>query len=161
MQRIDSGIFQVAEIADEFLSNPIAARKRKARSKSLATDKPTILVVDDHKIIADTTAEILNRLGFRAVRTYDAQTALEIAAKLKPDFLLTDVSMPIMNGVELAIVITKLLPATKILLFSGQAGVSNIVREGEEKGYVFDVVAKPIHPEKLMEHLKRKNDYNH
>src|ERR1700720_4691538 len=149
MQRIDSGIFQVAEIADEFLSNPIAARKRKARSKRLAADKPTILVVDDQEII-------LNRLGFRAVRTYDAQTALQIAAKLKPDFLLTDVSMPIMNGVELAIVITKLLPATKILLFSGQAGVSNIVREGEEKGYVFDVVAKPIHPEKLMEHLKRK-----
>src|SRR3984893_16261522 len=102
MQRIDSGIFQVAEIADEFLSNPIAARKRKARSKRLAADKPTILVVDAHKIIADTTAEILNRLGFRAVRTYDAQTALQIAAKLKPDFLFTDVSMPIMNGVELA-----------------------------------------------------------
>jgi CheY-like chemotaxis protein len=117
MQRIDSGIFQVAEIADEFLSNPIAARKRKARSKRLAADKPTILVVDDLEIIADMTAEILNRFGFRAVRTYDAQTAPQIAAKLKPDFLLTDVSMPIMNGVELAIVITKLLPATKILLF--------------------------------------------
>jgi CheY-like chemotaxis protein len=161
MQGIDSGIFQVAEVADEFLSNPIAARKRRARSKRPAGDKPTILVVDDHKIIADTTAEILNRVGFRAVRTYDAQTALQIAAKLKPDFLLTDVSMPIMNGVELAIAITKLFPATKIVLFSGQAGVSDIVREGEEKGYVFDVVAKPIHPEKLMEHLKRKNDYNH
>ena len=151
MQRIDPDIFQVA---DEFLSNPIAARKRRARSK--AADKPTILVVDDQEIIADTTAEILNRFGFRAVRTYDAQTALQIAAKLKPDYLLTDVSMPIMNGVELAIVISKLLPATKILLFSGQAGVSDIVREAEEKGYVFDVVAKPIHPEKLMEHLKRK-----
>jgi hypothetical protein len=62
--------------------------------------------------------------------------------------------MPIMNGVELAI--TKLLPATKILLFSGRAGVSDIVREGEEKGCVFDVVAKPIHPAKLMEQLKAK-----
>jgi hypothetical protein len=64
--------------------------------------------------------------------------------------------MPIMNRVELAIAITKLFPATKILLFSGQAGVSDIVREGEEKDYVFDVFAKPIHPEKLMEYLKRK-----
>jgi CheY-like chemotaxis protein len=156
MQRIDPGIFQVAEGADEFLSNPITARKRKATSKRLAADKPTILAVDDHKIIADTTAEILNRFGFRAVRTYDAQTALQIAAKLKPDFLLTDVSMPIMNGVELAIAITKLFPATKTLRFFGQAGVSDIVREGEEKGYVFDVFAKPIHPEKLTEHLKEK-----
>jgi hypothetical protein len=53
-------------------SYPIAARKRKARSKRLAADRPTILVVDDLEIIADTTAEILNRFGFRAVRTYDA-----------------------------------------------------------------------------------------
>jgi hypothetical protein len=59
-------------------------------------------------------------------------------------------------AVELAIAITKLFPATKILLFSGQAGVSDFVREGEEKGYVFDVFAKPIHPEKLMEHPKPK-----
>jgi CheY-like chemotaxis protein len=35
--------------------------------------RPTILVVDDQEIIADTTAEILSRFGFRAVRTYDAQ----------------------------------------------------------------------------------------
>jgi CheY-like chemotaxis protein len=136
----------------------IAARKRKAISMTLAADKPTILVVDDQEIIADTTAAILNRFGFQAVHTYDAHTALQIAATLKPDFLLTDVSMPIMNGVELAIAITKLSPGTKILLFSGQAGVSNILREGEEKGYVFDLVAKPIHPENLVQHLNRKSN---
>ena len=76
------------------------------------------------------TAEIVNRFGFElfapttrngAADCHDAQAGL----------LLTDASMPIMKGVEL--VITKLLPATKILLFSGQAGVSDIVREGEEK----------------------------
>jgi CheY-like chemotaxis protein len=153
MLGIDPSVFQVA---DEFLSNPIAAQKRKAESKRLAAGKPTILVVDDQQMIADTTAEILNRFGFRAVRAYDGQSALQIAAKLKPDYLLTDVLMPLMNGVELAIAITKLLPTTKILLFSGQVGISDILREGEEKGYVFDLVAKPIHPEKLMEHLKRK-----
>jgi hypothetical protein len=91
----------------------IAARKRKAISMTLAADKPTILVVDDQEIIADTTAAILNRFGFQAVHTYDAHTALQIAATLKPDFLLTDVSMPIMNGVELAIAITKLSPRNK------------------------------------------------
>jgi CheY-like chemotaxis protein len=135
MQRIDPGIFQVAEGADEFLSNLITARKRKATSKRLAADKPTILAVDDHKIIADTTAEILNRFGFRAVRTYDAQTALQIAAKLKPDFLLTDVSMPIMNGVELAIAITKLFPTTKTLRFSGQASQILCAREKKKVMY--------------------------
>jgi CheY-like chemotaxis protein len=156
MLRIDPGIFQVA---DEFLSNPIAARKRKARSKRLAADKPTILVVDDHEIIADTTAEILNRFGFRAVRTYHAQTALQIAAKLKPDFLLTDVSMPIMNGVELAIEITELLPATKILLFSGQAG-TQIFARGRRKRLGIRTRCQS-HPSRETDGTSKKNDCNH
>ena len=153
MLRIDPEVFQVA---DEFFSNPIADQKRKTKSKRLAAEKPTILVVDDQQMIADTTAEILNNSGFRAVIAYDGQTALQIAAKLKPDYLLADVLMPLMNGVELAIAITRMLPETKILLFSGQAGISDILRQGEEKGYVFDLVAKPVHPEKLIERLKKK-----
>jgi CheY-like chemotaxis protein len=153
MLEIDPGVFQAA---DTFLANPIAVQKRKARSKKSAAEKPTVLVVDDQRMVADTTVEILNRFGFRAVHAYNGQTALQIAAKLKPDYLLTDVLMPLMNGVELAIAITRMLPATKILLFSGQSGIADILRRGEEEGYVFDLVAKPIHPEKLIEHLKRK-----
>jgi CheY-like chemotaxis protein len=153
MLGIESGVFQVAR---DFLSNPAAAQKRTTKSKRSAAEKPTILVVDDEHMIADTTAEILNRFGFRAVRVYDGQTALKIAAKLKPEYLLADVAMPLMDGVELAIAISKVLPATKIVLFSGQLGISDILLRGEEQGYVFDLVAKPIHPEKLIEHLKRK-----
>jgi CheY-like chemotaxis protein len=153
MLGIESRVFQVAR---DFLSNPSAAQKRTTKSKRSAAEKPTILVVDDEHMIADTTAEILNRFGFRAVRVYDGQTALQIAAKLKPEYLLADVLMPLMNGVELAIAISKVLPATKIVLFSGQVGISHILLRGEEQGYVFDLVAKPIHPEKLIEHLKRR-----
>ena len=153
MLGIESRVFQVAR---DFLSNPAAAQKRTTKSKRPAAEKPTVLVVDDEHMIADTTAEILNRFGFRAVRVYDGQTALQIAAKLKPEYLLADVLMPLMNGVELAIAISKVLPATKIVLFSGQVGISDILLRGEEQGYVFDLVAKPIHPEKLIEHLKRK-----
>jgi CheY-like chemotaxis protein len=153
MLGIESRVFQVAR---DFLSNPAAAQKRTTKSKRSAAEKPTVLVVDDEHMIADTTAEILNRFGFRAVRVYDGQTALQIAAKLKPEYLLADVLMPLMNGVELAIAISKVLPATKIVLFSGQVGISDILLRGEEQGYVFDLVAKPIHPEKLIEHLKRR-----
>jgi CheY-like chemotaxis protein len=153
MLEIDPGVFQVA---DKFLSDPIAVQKHKAKLKKSAAEKSTVLVVDDEPMIADTTVEILNRFGFRAVHAYNGQTALRIAAKLKPDYLLADVLMPLMNGVELAIAITRILPATKILLFSGQTGIADILRQGKEEGYVFDLIAKPVHPEKLIEHLKRK-----
>jgi CheY-like chemotaxis protein len=153
MLGIDPGVFQAA---DKFFSNPIGVQKREAKSKKSAAEKPTILVVDDQPMVADTTVEILNRSGFRAVHAYDGQTALRIAAKLQPDYLLADVLMPLMNGVELAVAIARMLPATKILLFSGQAGIVDILRQGREEGYEFDLIAKPIHPEKLIEHLKRK-----
>jgi CheY-like chemotaxis protein len=135
-------------------SNHKIAQEVEDKSKHTTAAKPTVLVVDDERIIADTTAEILNRFGFEATRAYDGQQALKIAATLHPDYLLTDIVMPGMNGVELAITITRTFPTTKTLLFSGQAGISNLLKQAEEEGYAFELLAKPIHPKKLIEFLK-------
>lgn len=117
-----------------------------------------VLVVDDERLLADTTADILRRAGFETRTAYDAMSALETTAAFLPDFLVTDVMMPNMNGVELAIAISMMFPATKILLFSGQAGVSDILEEGRTKGYEFPLLAKPIHPIKLIEGIKNLKD---
>jgi CheY-like chemotaxis protein len=111
-------------------------------------------VVDDERLIADTVRDILEGAGFDVIVTYDGWTALEMAARLRPDYLLSDVSMPRMNGVDLAIAMRKMYPPTRILLFSGQAGISEILASGRNQGYEFDLVAKPIHPLKLIERLK-------
>lgn len=95
--------------------------------------QPRVLIVDDEKLIADTLSEVLEQDGFQAVAAYDGRTALELATKFRPDSLLTDVLMPAMNGVELAIAITKMLPSVKILLFSGQAGISDILLGGKNR----------------------------
>jgi DNA-binding NtrC family response regulator len=118
--------------------------------------KPRILIVDDEKLIADTCAQIFEDAGFHAATAYDGWSALNIAAEFRPDYLLTDVLMPRMNGVELAICISQLLPAAKILLFSGQAGISDILSHGREQGYDFELIAKPLHPTKLIEHLRKQ-----
>jgi CheY-like chemotaxis protein len=112
------------------------------------------LVVDDEKLIVDTLAEILEGAGFEVLGAYDGWTALEKIANVRPDYLLSDVLMPQMNGVELAIAIRKMYPATRIMLFSGQAGISEILLEGQRQGFEFELIAKPIHPLKLVEHLK-------
>jgi CheY-like chemotaxis protein len=65
--------------------------------------------------------------------------------------------MPGMNGVELAISISKMFPAARIMLFSGQAGISDILMEGYRQGFEFELIAKPIHPLKLIEHLKNQS----
>jgi CheY-like chemotaxis protein len=113
-----------------------------------------VLVVDDEKIIADTISEILKRAGFHVVTAYDGWEALQSAGRFRPDYLLSDVLMPQMNGVELAIAIQKMHPAAKILLFSGQAGISEILLSGQRQGLKYELIAKPIHPLKLIEILK-------
>ena len=117
-------------------------------------DRPTVLLVDDERLIVDTLTEILEGAGFLVLPAYDGWTALEKVAHQRPDYLLSDVVMPKMNGVELAIAIKKKYPTTRIMLFSGQAGISEILLEGQRQGFEFELIAKPIHPLKVIERLK-------
>jgi CheY-like chemotaxis protein len=115
-----------------------------------------VLVVDDQHLIADSLAEIFENAGFSAAVAYDGWEALQLAARFHPDCLISDVLMPRMNGVELAITIRNHYPATTILLFSGQAGISEILQDGHRRGYEFELIPKPIHPLKLIERLKAR-----
>ncbi len=115
---------------------------------------PRILVVDDEKRITETLSEILQLAGFQVESACDGWTALEIAARFQPDCLLSDVLMPQMNGVELAIAVQKIFPSVRILLFSGQAGIAGILHDAQRRGFEFELIAKPIHPLKLIEAIK-------
>jgi CheY-like chemotaxis protein len=117
-------------------------------------DRPTVLLVDDEPLIVVTLTEILEGSGFLVLPAFDGWTALEKVAHCRPDYLLSDVLMPKMNGVELAIAVRKMYPSTRIVLFSGQAGISDILLDGQRRGFEFELIAKPLHPLKVIEHLK-------
>jgi DNA-binding response OmpR family regulator len=117
---------------------------------------PKILVVDDERRIADTLTEILEMSGFDVATAYDGWEALEVAARFRPDYLLSDVLMPRMNGVDLAIAMRKMYPDARILLFSGQAGISELLLEGQRQGFEFELIAKPIHPLRLIERIREQ-----
>ena len=57
-----------------------------------------ILVVDDDLIIIEGTRNILERRGFRVLTAKNGQAALHILKAQKPDLILTDVLMPVMDG---------------------------------------------------------------
>lgn len=141
--------------ASDFDSGSPHSFRNSVESSSPEPRKPRVLVVDDEKRVADTVSEILNASSFEAVAAYDGWSALAAAARFRPDYLLSDVLMPRMNGAELAIAIRETSPATKILLFSGQVGISDIIAKAQQRGFEFDLLAKPIHPVRLIERLKQ------
>jgi DNA-binding response OmpR family regulator len=112
--------------------------------------KPFILVVDDESVIADTLAAILSRSGYAAIAAYDAEEALETALVTPPEMLITDVILPGMNGIELAISIRRIFPECKILLFSGQAAAADLLAPARTAGHHFNMLGKPVHPSELL-----------
>ena len=113
-----------------------------------------VLVVDDEKLIADTITTILNQSGFEAASAYGGKAAIEKARDWNPDVLLCDVVMPGMNGIEAAIEVCALLPDCKVLLFSGQADILDLLKEAHARGRDFELLRKPLHPSELLERLR-------
>jgi CheY-like chemotaxis protein len=112
-----------------------------------------VFVVDDEKTISATVAMILKASGYDARCFFDPVSALQAAQFLAPDLLLSDVMMPKMNGIELAIQVTQSCANCRVLLFSGHISTSDLLDAAVLQGHQFEILAKPVHPRELLEKL--------
>ena len=117
-----------------------------------------VLVVDDERVIADTLSLILSKSGYNVLTAYDGKAALEIARSVPPALLITDVVMPGMTGIELAIMLVEVIPDCKVLLFSGQAATVDLLAAARDMGYEFTILTKPVHPTDMLRRVKERLD---
>jgi CheY-like chemotaxis protein len=106
-----------------------------------------ILVVDDEAAVLKYMVTILRRHGYEVHSACDAPTAMQTAEKLscRLNLLITDVSMPVMNGGELVRRIRKMCPYVDVLIVSGALHENN-------QGLVnCPVLRKPFMPSALTE----------
>jgi CheY-like chemotaxis protein len=119
------------------------------------TKVPLILVADDEPIVAHTLVQILESEGYRAISVSNGKAAVEWAQRATPDFVICDVVMPGLNGIEAAKAIRQLLPYVPILLFSGQAAAGSMIERAAAEGHAFEVLPKPIKPDSLLELIRK------
>jgi CheY-like chemotaxis protein len=115
--------------------------------------KRRILVVDDERCIADTLTAIFRNAGYEAAVAYDGASALSQCESFSPDLVITDVVMPEMNGIALALSIRQRYPDCRILLFSGHAATAGLLEEARQSGHDFELLAKPVHPADVLAKL--------
>lgn len=137
-------------LADKMPAQPFLMEDPQRGPSKTSDHARRVLVIDDECSIADSLAEILNGNGWDAIACYSGRDAIEYARERCPDIVISDVVMPKLNGIETVLAIRDLCPAAKILLFSGQAGTTDILREARAKGHNFELVPKPIHPDLLL-----------
>jgi CheY-like chemotaxis protein len=114
-----------------------------------------VFVVDDEHVIASTLAAILEINGFSARFFTSPLEALTAARSKAPDLLISDVAMPGISGIELAIRMRAQYPTCKILLFSGQAATRNLLEDARAQGHDFDLLLKPLPPAELLFEIRK------
>jgi CheY-like chemotaxis protein len=115
--------------------------------------EPLVLVVDDERLIADTLSVILGRHGYEVITAYNGSEALDLARDTAPDLLISDVMMPGLSGVELAIAMAQLIPKCKVLLFSGQSSTMDLLDEARQIGHNFRLLLKPMDPAEMLRNV--------
>jgi DNA-binding response OmpR family regulator len=137
-------------VRKNFPTVPIEEVPLSNLSANQGSYRPVVMVVDDESSIADTLSEILSRSGYAAVTAYDGDSALESALLMPPEMLITDVVLPGMSGIDLAITIRRIFPDCKVILFSGQASTADLLAAANREGHQFVLLNKPVHPADLL-----------
>lgn len=94
----------------------------------------TIMLVDDHGVLLGSLKETLTSAGFKDIHCADsAEAARDAIQEIKPDLLITDISLPNENGLHLAKQTRRYLPGTKIIVLS-MHGEEDVVTRAADIG---------------------------
>jgi len=86
-----------------------------------------ILVVDDEKPVRDALAALLRQEGYRVVVAESGHVAVEAIEAFTFDFIIVDIFMPEMNGLETIKVFRRNAPSVPIVAMSGYASGSGFI----------------------------------
>jgi CheY-like chemotaxis protein len=113
-----------------------------------------ILVVDDDLAVRELIELTLHQAGYTVLSAADGKTAVEMARKERPDLVLLDVRLPVMDGYEACRQITS-DPQTKYIpvVFVSARGQIEEIRLGLSAGAV-DYFVKPFLPDSLKKRIQ-------
>lgn len=105
--------------------------------------KPVIAIVDDDPIIRLDIREMLEEAGYQvAGEAKNGQDAIELTARTRPDLVIMDIKMPVMNGIKAARIIRSMREETAVLLLTAYSQ-RELVADARSAG-VSAYLVKPI-----------------
>jgi signal transduction histidine kinase/DNA-binding NarL/FixJ family response regulator len=137
--------------------NKIELASLKCRQTVVAySGKPQkILIVDDHWQNRSVIVNMLKPIGFEVIEAENGQEALEKVNQEQPNLIITDLTMPVMNGFEM----TQRLRASKafkhLTIIASSASVFSFTRQQSWDAGCNDFIPKPVQSEELLQQLKK------
>ncbi|TVM17383.1 hypothetical protein DPQ33_09400 [Oceanidesulfovibrio indonesiensis] len=115
-----------------------------------------ILVVDDEPATLEMLELLLGAYGYTALLALDGQKAIELFEQERPPLVLTDVKMPVMDGMEVLSRIKKIDPSAEVIVITGH-GDMDLAIEALNLDAT-DFINKPLQREALDRALKRAEE---
>jgi signal transduction histidine kinase len=118
-------------------------------------DNP-ILLVDDEQDIRDVLQLALADAGYDVLLAENGQQALDLFFERRPPIVITDIKMPVLDGIQLLRRIKQEAPDTEVIMITGHGDMDLAVRSLKHEAT--DFITKPIHVDALEIALKRVGD---
>ena len=112
-----------------------------------------ILVVDDEQIVLNLVADTLSDEGYSVRTTLSPKEAIELVKKYPYDFVLTDIRMPEMDGIELVREIHRTAPTVGVIFMTGYANLDTAKQAIKEGAY--DYIMKPFELTEIRQAITR------
>ena len=122
-------------------------------------DKKLILLVDDDPDFVEAVRVIVENGGYEVTVAYDGQEGLEAVAERKPDLIVLDVMMPVMNGHEACAKLkgskeTEDIPIILLTAVADRVTTSTYTHRDMLESEAEDYMPKPVEPAELLECIK-------
>jgi len=112
-----------------------------------------IMVVDDEKSIRQSLSDILKDEGFDVILASDGHRALKMLDSNRPDLVILDIWMPVMDGTEVLKEIKARQPNLQVIMISGHGNIEAAVKTIKLGAY--DYLEKPLSLEAVLLTVKR------
>src|SRR5580704_688736 len=84
----------------------------------MSANRSRILIADDHTFVADLCRKLLE-MEFHVIGTVrDGRALVQSAVDLRPDVIVVDIAMPILNGLDAGQQVKEILPAVKLVFLT-------------------------------------------
>lgn len=120
-------------------------------SVGLAMSTRKVLVVEDDSTLLDVLRYNLAREGYEVATATDGGQAIEVARREKPDLLVLDVMLPVLDGFEVCRILRRQMPMPILMLTARTEEIDRVV--GLELG-ADDYVSKPFSMRELLARVK-------
>ncbi len=123
----------------------------RVRNESKGIPKMKLMIIDDETSILKTMKKILEREGHECMVFENALEAVSAFPVVRPDAVITDIKMPVMNGLDVLREIKKSDPSAYIVILTGHADVESAI--SAVNGGAFAFFRKPPDIEELLNSL--------